>query len=191
MTPYNIIWLDTVDSTNSEAKRRIGDLSHMSIIAAREQTAGRGQRGNTWLSAADMNLTFSIIVKYDEGFVDITPNKQFAINDIVSKTIIEFLRRHSIDARIKLPNDIYVADRKICGILIEHSVLGSSLVHSIIGIGLNVNQTIFDESLPNPTSMVLEKGKGLDDLQSLLEELLDIFLKKLSKRFLGYIFYKG
>ena len=150
----------------------------MSVIAAREQTAGRGQRGNTWLSAPGMNLTFSIVLKHgNEGLVDITPDKQFVINDIISKTIVEFLSRHGIDARIKLPNDIYVADRKICGILIEHSVLGSSLVHSIIGIGLNVNQTIFDESLPNPTSMLLEKGKGLDDLQSLLEELLDIFLK--------------
>ena len=178
MTIPNIIWLKKVDSTNNEAKRRIGELGHMSVIAAREQTAGRGQRGNTWLSAPGMNLTFSIVLKHgNEGLVDITTDKQVVINDIISKTIVEFLSRHGISAHIKLPNDIYVSDKKICGILIEHSVLGSSLVHSIIGVGLNVNQTIFDESLPNPTSMLLENGIGADDLPSLLQELLDIFLK--------------
>jgi BirA family biotin operon repressor/biotin-[acetyl-CoA-carboxylase] ligase len=74
-----------------------------------------------------------------------------------------------------LPNDIYVGDEKICGILIEHAVRGESMLHSIIGVGMNVNQTVFDDSLPNPTSLALEIGHDRINLQTLLQELLDLF----------------
>ena len=175
---FKINWIDSVDSTNNEVKRRIECLSDLSVISALEQTAGRGQRGNVWLSEPGKNLTFSIAVKYGgELFADASPENEFVINGIISLSVVELLAVHGIDARIKLPNDIYVNDKKICGILIEHSVLGSSLVHSIIGVGLNVNQLDFDESLANPTSMLLEVAGDEIHLPSLLEELLDIFLK--------------
>ena len=175
---FNIDWIDSVDSTNNEVKRRMERLSDLSVISAAEQTSGRGQRGNIWLSEPGKNLTFSIAVKYEgELFADANPVNQFVINGVVSLSIVELLKTYGIDARIKLPNDIYVNDKKICGILIEHSVLGSSLVHSIIGVGLNVNQLDFDESLANPTSMLLEVSGDEMNLPSLLEELLDIFLK--------------
>lgn len=175
---FNIEWTDSVDSTNNEVKRRIECLSDLYVISAVEQTAGRGQRGNIWLSEPGKNLTFSIAIKYGgELFADASPENQFVINGIISLSIVELLAVHGIDARIKLPNDIYVNGKKICGILIEHSVLGSSLLHSIIGVGLNVNQLDFDESLANPTSMLLEVSGDEMDLPSLLEELLDIFLK--------------
>ena len=175
---FNIEWTDSVDSTNNEAKRRIDSLADLSVISAVEQTAGRGQRGNIWLSDPGKNLTFSIAVKYGgELFADASPENEFVINGIISLSVVELLAVHGIDARIKLPNDIYVNGKKICGILIEHSVLGSSLVHSIIGVGLNVNQLDFDESLANPTSMLLEVAGDEIHLPSLLEELLDIFLK--------------
>ena len=152
----DINWTGSVDSTNNEAKRRIDSLADLSVISAVEQTAGRGQRGNIWLSDPGKNLTFSIAVKYGgELLADASPENEFVINGIISLSVVELLAVHGIDARIKLPNDIYVNDKKICGILIEHSVLGSSLVHSIIGVGLNVNQLDFDESLANPTSMLL------------------------------------
>ena len=174
----DINWTGSVDSTNNEAKRRIDSLADLSVISAVEQTAGRGQRGNIWLSDPGKNLTFSIAVKYGgELFADASPENEFVINGIISLSVVELLAVHGIDARIKLPNDIYVNDKKICGILIEHSVLGSSLVHSIIGVGLNVNQLDFDESLANPTSMLLEVAGDEIHLPSLLEELLDIFLK--------------
>ena len=175
---FNIEWTDSVDSTNNEVKRRIECLSDLYVISAVQQTAGRGQRGNIWFSEPGKNLTFSIAIKYGgELFADASPENQFVINGIISLSIVELLAVHGIDARIKLPNDIYVNGKKICGILIEHSVLGSSLLHSIIGVGLNVNQLDFDESLANPTSMLLEVSGDEMNLPSLLEELLDIFLK--------------
>lgn len=173
---HDIIWLDEADSTNNEAKRQIKGLSDMSVIAAVRQTAGRGQRNNTWLSEPGMNLTFSIVLKYGAGaFSNISPADQAIISQTISKTMVDLLSRHGIEARIKLPNDIYVGSKKICGILIEHTLRGSSLLYTIIGVGLNVNQTIFDESLPNPTSMVLESNSGPLEIHSLLDELLEIF----------------
>lgn len=175
---FNIDWIDSVDSTNNEVKRRMERLSDLSVISATEQTSGRGQRGNIWLSEPGKNLTFSIAVKYGGRLFDnANPVNQFVINGIVSLSVVELLETYGIDARIKLPNDIYVNGKKICGILIEHSVLGSSLIHSIIGVGLNVNQMNFDESLANPTSILLEIGGDEIHLPSLLEKLLDLFLK--------------
>ena len=173
---HDIIWLDEADSTNNEAKRQIKDLSDMSVIAAVRQTAGRGQRNNTWLSQPGMNLTFSIVLKYGEGSVSsISPADQVLISDATASSIIDFLSKHRIEARVKLPNDIYVGDRKICGILIEHTLCGQALIHTIVGVGLNVNQTVFDADLPNPTSMALETGSSSYDLHALLEELLAVF----------------
>ena len=173
---HDIIWLDETDSTNNEAKRQIKGLSDMSVIAAVRQTAGRGQRNNTWLSQPGMNLTFSIVLKYGEGAVSrISPADQVLISDATALSIIDFLSNQGIEARIKLPNDIYVGDRKICGILIEHTLCGQTLLHTIIGVGLNVNQTVFDADLPNPTSMALETGSSSYDLHALLEELLADF----------------
>ena len=169
---FNIIWSDTVDSTNDEAKRCIDSLPDLSVISTYNQTAGRGQRGNSWLSEPHANLTFSIVAK--NGF-NIKPADQIVINEMISLAIIDFLSCHGIDARIKWPNDIYVADKKICGILIEHVVRGNSIVYSIIGVGLNVNQKNFDSSLYNPTSILLETGEEQHSLPSLLEELLTIF----------------
>lgn len=147
----DIIWLDSVDSTNSEAKRRISELRDLSVIAARNQTAGRGQNGNKWVSESSKNLTISIVLKNPI----IKPWEQSIISEATSQAIIDTLASYGIDARIKLPNDIYIGDRKICGILIENSILGEKINWSIIGIGLNVNQTEFPSDLPNPTSMSL------------------------------------
>ena len=157
-------------------------MSSFSVISARSQTAGRGQRGNIWLSEPDKNLTFSIVVKYEGGlFSHMSAAEQIIITEITSLTIVELLSNYGIDAKIKWPNDIYVNDKKICGILIEHSVCKASLVHSIIGVGLNVNQLDFDKSLANPTSILLEKGGEELHLPLLLDELLDIFQKYASQ----------
>ena len=178
-TRWNIKWIDSVDSTNNEAKRHIESLSSFSVIAAHEQTVGRGQRGNYWMSEPYKNLTFSVVVKYgDARFFNVGVDKQSVISDIVSTTLIELLSNYGISAHIKLPNDIYVRDKKICGILIEHSVFGNNLVFSIIGVGLNVNQKEFDLRLPNPTSIVLENGSKEIDLHCILERLLEILYGK-------------
>ena len=168
---HKIIWLNEVDSTNEEAKRHISVIDNLSVLTALSQTAGRGQRGNSWLSAPGENLTFSIVLKHEPK---VKAYDQFVINEIVSLSVVDFLSSYGISARIKWPNDIYVGDRKICGILIEHSVTGDSLSSSIVGIGLNINQRNFNVNLPNPTSMVLSGAESMD-IQQCLEEFMDIF----------------
>ena len=176
---YDIMWLDSVDSTNSEAKRRIPDIDNLSVLSALSQSEGRGQKGNKWSSVPGENLTFSIVLKFGEQAAGelrlaVAAREQFVLTEITSLSIVEFLSRHGIKAKIKWPNDIYVGDKKICGVLIENSLRGENLSSSIIGIGLNVNQRNFDVNLPNPTSMVLETGFE-EDIKGCLEEFMDIF----------------
>ena len=184
---YDIMWLESVDSTNSEAKRRISDIDNLSVLSALSQSEGRGQKGNKWSSVPGENLTFSIVLKFGEQTAGkaglsvagelrlaVTAREQFVLTEITSLSIVEFLSRHGIKAKIKWPNDIYVGDKKICGVLIENSLRGKNLSSSIIGIGLNVKQRNFDVNLPNPTSMILETGIE-EDIRSCLEEFMDIF----------------
>ncbi len=177
---HDIIWLESVDSTNEEAKRHISDIDNLSVLSALEQTAGRGQRGNTWTSTPGENLMFSIVLKDPK----ISARDQFVLNEIASLAVVDFLSMHGISARIKWPNDIYVGVKKICGILIENSLHGSAISSSIIGIGLNINQRNFNVNLPNPTSMVLCRAEdGPLDIHRCLEEFMDIF-NSLHDRFL-------
>ena len=173
---HDIIWLDTVDSTNNEVRRRISNLDNLSVLSASEQTAGRGQTGNTWIAAPGENLTFSIVIKFGKdswAFAPLRALDQFVISEITALSVVDLLAAHDIHAKIKWPNDIYVGDRKICGILIENSLRERMLSSSIIGVGLNVNQTSFDPSLPNPASMALCSGHSLP-LEPLLEEFMYI-----------------
>jgi BirA family biotin operon repressor/biotin-[acetyl-CoA-carboxylase] ligase len=178
---HDIIWLESVDSTNEEAKRHISDIDNLSVLSALEQTAGRGQRGNKWTSNTGENLMFSIVLKDPK----ICARDQFVLNEIASLSVVDFLSMHGISARIKWPNDIYVGLKKICGILIENSLHGSAISSSIIGIGLNINQRNFNVNLPNPTSMVLCRAQdGPLDTHRCLEEFMDIFTS-LHDRFLS------
>ena len=177
---HDIIWLDTTDSTNEEAKRNILSLDNLSVVSAYQQTAGRGQRGNTWSSSPGENLTFSIVIRYGHEYGHTLPMRacdQFAVSEATALAVVDLLASYDIDAKIKWPNDIYVGDRKICGILIENSLRDGFMSSSIIRVGLNVNQTVFDPSLPNPTSMILSGNDELQphSLESLLEEFVDIF----------------
>ena len=169
MTKTNdIIWLDEVKSTNEYLRRHIDTLDNLSVAAAWSQTEGRGQGQHKWHSQPGQNLTFSILIKKP----DLPAARQSEISDTAAKSIVELLERHGIEAWIKPPNDIWVSDKKICGLLIEHSLRGDRIRWSIIGIGLNVNQTTFPEDLPNPTSMALEGHPA--HLQDLLAEFMTI-----------------
>lgn len=168
---FSIIWLETVDSTNNEVLRQVETLDNLSVLAAREQTAGRGQRGNRWKSAPGENLTFSAFVRFGEPPLPPLPaSAQFAISQAATLAVADALRERGIPARIKWPNDIYVGDRKICGMLIENRLEGVFVAHSVIGIGLNVGQRVFDPELMNPTSMSLLSGQDYA-LEPLLEEI--------------------
>ena len=155
-------------------------------IVAEYQTAGKGCGSNTWESERGKNLTFSVLLHPTE----IRANWQFRISEAVSVALCETLERYfrpfspsdsSLDSgeqavAIKWPNDIYVGDRKICGILIENRLKGSTITDSIVGIGLNVNQSEFRSDAPNPVSIFQLTGEETDR-----EALLQAFLKELSK----------
>lgn len=183
----DIIWLGSTDSTNEEAKRRITEIDNLSVLSVLEQTAGRGQRGNSWSSTPGENLTFSIILKFsipggpEEILRPVLAHEQLILTQITSVSVIEFLCRHGIKAKIKWPNDIYVGSEKICGMLIENSIRGNHISSSIIGIGLNINQKNFDVNIPNPTSMALCQPDSDFDIRLCLEEFTEIFIANISR----------
>lgn len=172
-----IIWHETLDSTQEEVRRHISELANLSVTAAGYQTAGKGQRGNRWDSARGENLMFSILLKPgSDGIPKIEARRQFIISMISSLAVRDALEEYGIGCRIKWPNDIYVGNKKICGMLIENQLSGNMLASSIIGIGLNVNQTDFPSSLLNPTSMALRTGRSFK-----VEEVLDCVIKHFLK----------
>ena len=170
----DIIWLDSTDSTNNEVKRRIGSLDNLSVVSALSQTEGRGHAGNSWVSNKGENLTFSIILKHLEQGLELKGGEQFIISQISSISVVEYLQECGIEAKIKWPNDIYVGDKKVCGILIEQTLRGDEISRSIIGIGLNINQRNFNVTLPNPTSVLLECGE-IKDIRKALLDFMRIF----------------
>ena len=165
--------MDSVDSTNKEVRRRLDSLDNMSVISATEQTAGRGQGDHTWHSRPGQNLTFTVLLKFSD--IGVLPARDAGrINDFVTSSLLAYLDSRGIEARIKLPNDIYVKDKKICGMLIENILDGPNIGKSIIGIGLDVNQTDFPEDLPNPVSMAQITGRSYtleEELARLLAEM--------------------
>ncbi len=153
-------WLDSVKSTNSYLAEIADDAPHGTVVAARAQTAGRGQRGNSWEAEPGKNLTFSLLLRPDA--VDAVD--QFRISEAVSLGVVDALRSEvHLPERIavKWPNDIYFDNRKICGILIENSLMGRSIKHSIAGIGINVNQREFRSDAPNPVSLWQITGREI------------------------------
>ena len=162
------IWLPTIDSTNSEAFRRLPELSSGTVLAAHEQTAGRGQRGNRWYVKPGDNLTFSIVLK----FTGLPVSGSFRLNVLCPLAVSRYLRAAGIKAVVKWPNDVYVGRRKICGILVENTLEGASVAASVAGIGINVNQTDFPE-VSGATSMSLLTGLHYD-IESELVRFLSV-----------------
>ena len=148
----HILWLETADSTNSELRRRISGLDNLSIIATREQTAGRGQGTHTWFSTPGRNLTFNILYRFDGAYA-LAASDAILITQVTTLAIRDYLLGHGVRARIKWPNDIWVEDRKICGILIENTLESGMVRESIVGIGLNLNETGWPTELSNPVSL--------------------------------------
>jgi BirA family biotin operon repressor/biotin-[acetyl-CoA-carboxylase] ligase len=152
MIGQKIIHLDTVDSTNNYTAnlQKEGKIQHGTVILADEQTAGRGQRGASWTSSAGENLLLSVYLIPD----NLSVVNQPALTHFISLSLIDFLRKIGISGKIKWPNDIYVNDQKIAGILIENSIRSSYISASIIGVGFNVNQQSFEGV--NATSLKLQ-----------------------------------
>ena len=181
MTPSDahahILWLETADSTNSELRKRMAGLDNLSIVAAREQTAGRGQGTHTWFATPGENLTFSILYRFG-GACTLAASDALLITQVTTLALRDYLLGHGVAARIKWPNDIWVEDRKICGILIENILEAGQVRESIVGIGLNLNETGWPSELPNPVSLRELTGRRYE-----LEPELVSLHKEIRRRF--------
>ena len=162
---------DILTSTNDEAcgsQYKQGD-----VIVAESQTAGRGQRGHVWESGKGQNLTLSAIL--EPTFLP--PTEQFLLSEVIALAVADTLASYSIKTKIKWTNDIYVGDKKIAGILIEHKLQGNTIGRTIAGIGLNVNQTSFSADLPNPTSIAIEQTAEFER-DEVLERLQECIMRR-------------
>jgi BirA family biotin operon repressor/biotin-[acetyl-CoA-carboxylase] ligase len=169
-TGTNLVELDSAESTNNYALNllRKKNLFEGTVVRTFRQTIGRGQRQKQWESEDFRNLTFSII--YYPVFLSVS--KQFQLSKAIALGVVDFVKSvaKTEDVKIKWPNDIYVDDKKIAGILIENAVSGNKISSAVIGIGLNVNQTTFSRKIPNPVSLKIIAGKELD-LENCFQEL--------------------
>ena len=174
-----IIKLDAIDSTNSYLKKLLTkeSLDDLTVVISKHQTKGKGRNGNIWANDASLNLAFSIYKRFNS----LNINNKFILNLISSIAVFHLLSENKLNKlTIKWPNDIMSENKKISGILIENSVKGNFINHSVIGVGVNVNQKKF-KNLPNATSMFIETGREFS-LDSLASRLGEIF----SKNFLQY-----
>ncbi|MCV6631470.1 MAG: biotin--[acetyl-CoA-carboxylase] ligase [Flavobacteriaceae bacterium] len=179
----DIIKLDAIDSTNTYLKslQESEGLDRDVVVWAHRQTAGRGQRGSTWVSDAGKNLTFSVL----KVFGGLKVIDYFYLNMIVALAVCDVLASKEVqNVSIKWPNDILAGNRKICGILVENTIQSPFIQSSVIGIGLNVNQDVF-EGLKGVSSLYLETGKNFD-----LEDLLQELLSQLHRRMYGIYYHR-
>lgn len=174
---FTVIWYDLVDSTSSVIDREYENMADGTVIAAEFQSAGRGQGDHKWHSCKGENLTFSILIKYNADRC-MLPSQQQIITPASSLAVVDFLADFGIKADIKKPNDIYVDGKKICGMLIENGIRNGAMHRTVIGIGINVNQTEFPSDLPNPVSISQLTGRSYDK-----KECLENFLRHFQKRF--------
>ena len=184
----NIIKLNAIDSTNNYLKKIILDegISDYTVVTAKFQTEGKGQLGTKWDSEDSKNLICSVYKKD----INIKAQDQFVISALVSLALIKTLRKANLsNLYIKWPNDIMSDNKKICGILIENIVKENYIKDSVIGIGLNVNQTIFN-NLPNATSIknLLGTSYSKDEILNDLVKNIEFFFNELEKASINSIF---
>lgn len=165
------MYIRQTNSTSTLLREQYTDsLPNLYTIRTDYQSAGRGQAGNGWESEDSKNLLFSTLLR-----CEVSPAEQFRLTMWVSVAMVEMLLKYlpAEGLTIKWPNDIYYGDKKLAGILVENTLVGSKIAYSIVGIGLNVNQLEFLSPAPNPISMQQISGKEYD-VENLLEEYLAV-----------------
>ena len=173
-----IIKLSAIDSTNSFLKEMASNsvVENFTVVVTDNQIKGRGQQGSIWESEAGKNLIFSVFVDFKS--LNISDKKY--LNYAVSLAVFEVLQQENIPGiTIKWPNDILSAKKKIAGILIENSLKGPKISSSVIGIGLNVNQTSFSSSLEKASSLKIISSRTFD-LEKLLIEMVTSLKSKIA-----------
>ena len=165
------ITLDTVNSTMQYLARPELSACEDSfiVVTADYQTAGRGQKGTSWESEAGKNLLLGLLLR--PTFLH--PSEQFYLSEICALALVGTLNTYTDGFTIKWPNDIYYADRKVSGMLLEHTLLGATLSQTIVGIGLNINQRTFLSDAPNPASLIQILGKEV-----CRETILNAFIER-------------
>ena len=181
----NIIRLSTVDSTNRYMRdeaaalwAKSGAVDGIVVVSAEHQTAGRGQRGNTWNSNAGENLLFSVLIRPGET---LRVANQFLLSQAVALALHDTMKSYGIDTSLKWPNDIYVGKRKLAGVLVELDYSGSFVEQAIIGIGINVNQELFPQMdrIPVSMKMLLGRNLGIDDVLATALEFFEHYYSQM------------
>ena len=173
-----IIKLDAIDSTNSFLKKKMSniEIDDFTIVYSQNQFEGRGRTNKQWISEPNKNIAFSLFKRFKKSEIE----HIFLLNIIVSISILKLLNKYNVkNASIKWPNDIMVKNKKISGVLIENKIKKNNLINSVIGIGININQTDFS-NLDNATSLINEIG-CFTEIDSLANELA--FLIKYNFKF--------
>ena len=189
------IKLYRVDSTNNYALSMKGTLPFKEglVVTANYQTGGNGQRGKFWESSVGENVLVSIVIE-----PNIPAKDQFLLSQCVALALYDLLTLYTDDVSIKWPNDILVGKQKIAGILIKNILKGNEITHSVIGVGLNVNQTKFKVYSPQATSLKLLLHKTFD-ISIIQEELLKCLAERIKqlrsgihqeKEYLSALFFK-
>ena len=196
------IHIPEIKSTNTYMLELLAEgtlTGEMTVIYSMRQTAGRGQIGNSWESEAEKNITFSILLR--PSFLPV--REQFLISEITCLAIVNALKCFAPNApfSVKWPNDIYCGNEKICGILIENSLMGSHINYSVVGIGINVNQERWIGNAPNPTSLKLCSGaehspidvldKVVANIASLYEQLKNGDKQQLHAQYFNCIYRRN
>ncbi len=156
-----LIELESADSTNNYAMARIhaGLASSGQVYFAHRQWAGKGQRGKAWLSEPGKNISMSLVLR-----PSLSLTSQFLLGAAVAVGCLEGMQKYAAGWKIKWPNDLYWGDRKAAGILIENVIKGNEWLFAVIGVGLNLNQTVFSSDLPNPISLKQITGEKYQPL---------------------------
>lgn len=197
---YNVQIFDVLDSTNKYLEEMdVSSVEEGLVVRAACQTAGVGQKGNVWESDGYKNLTFSVLLK--PIFLPIA--NRFMLTKVISLAMVDFLKQEisTETISIKWPNDIYVGKNKICGILISNKFRAGIYKTSIVGVGFNVNQTMFGSNIPNPTSLKIIKGTDYElsvVLDSIMYHILTRYdelksgkILELDEKYLANLLYLG
>ncbi len=158
----NYIEFEEIDSTNDYLKANYQRLSHLTVVRAKYQTKGRGQFDRSWESDKDKNLLISLLLK------DYIPTSN-DINLMVVSAIIATMQAFGVDgARFKYPNDVYLDDFKLAGMLIESKYNGTNPEYMIIGIGVNINQENFASPTARSLKSIVKKDIDIADFAKIL-----------------------
>lgn len=175
----NIIYFDELDSTNAHLKSKLLEYKHGDCIVANHQTAGRGQLGTHWISAPHENLMCSFLIDWTKVKIA----NQFQISKLVAIVVLSEIKAliPEYQVKIKWPNDIYINESKVAGILIENTVSNGCIDKSIIGIGINVNQEKFPDFNGKKVTSLKKCGDGESfNIYALVKKIGDSLLDEVS-----------